>query len=101
MQEVCPYLAMLCTRGWSQSCWSPPISPVSLLGECIHVLGESVSLVAQTVSTLHHMTLHSVSIHYIVILSNLTTLSHSDFTISSLDCTMHLTVTHVVEVLDQ
>ena len=58
-----------------------PISPVSLLGECIHVLRESlVSLVAHTVSTLHHEPLHSISINYIVILSNLTTLSHSDFT---------------------
>ena len=59
-----------------------------------------VSLVAQTVSTLHHKTLHSIRIHYIVILSNLTTLSHSDFTISSLDRTMHLAVTHVAVVLD-
>ena len=58
----------------------PPISPVSLLVECIHVLRESaVSLVAHTVSTLHHEPLHSISIHYIVILFNLTTLSRSDF----------------------
>ena len=42
MQEVCPYLVMLCTRGWSHSFLSVcrmPISRVCLSGECIHVLG--------------------------------------------------------------
>ena len=77
MCTKCAHIWQCCAPGGGvRAVGVPPISPVSLLGECIHVLRESVaSLVAQTVSTLHHEPLHSISINYIVILCNFATLS--------------------------
>ena len=47
MQEAFPYMAMLCTWGWSQSflfVGGVSISGMCLLGECIH--GQREGLVA-------------------------------------------------------
>ena len=87
MCRKCAHIWQCCAAvGGVRAVGVPPISPVSLLVECIHVLRQTVvSLVAQTVSTLHHEPLHSISINYIVILSNLTTLSRSDFMLLKLD----------------
>ena len=47
MEEVLPYMAMLFSWGWSHSflfVGGVPISPMGLLGECIH--GQREGLVA-------------------------------------------------------